>query len=87
MKKTIILTVAGTDFSFDVTTNDYNGYMNEIMPANKVAPAHNLLIRTVDAKQKDDLKKLLEDSPGATLQMVNMINEEFAPALQITVKK
>jgi hypothetical protein len=87
MKKTIILTVVGTDFSFNVTTTEYNGYMNEIMPDNKVAPAHNLLIRTVDAKQKDELKKLLDETPGATLQMAGMINQEFAPAIEISVKK
>jgi arginine repressor len=87
MKKTIILTIAGTEFSFNMSTNDYNSYLNEIMPDNKVAPAHNLVMRTIEPKQKDDFKAVLDTSPGAAMQIASLLNQEFAPSIEISVKK
>lgn len=87
MKNTIILTIAGTEFSFAMTTNDYNSYLNEIMPDNKVAPAHNLVMRTIEPKQKEDLKTVLETSPGAAMQIAGLLTTEFAPSIEISVKK
>jgi hypothetical protein len=87
MKKTIVLTIAGTEFSFNMSTNDYNSYLNEIMPDNKVAPAHNLVMRTIESTQKEDLKTVFETSPGAAMQIVGLLNQEFAPSIEISVKK
>jgi arginine repressor len=87
MKKTIILTIAGTAFSFNMSTNDYNSYLNEIMPDNKVAPSHNLVMRAVESTQKEDLKTVLDTSPGASLQIASLLNQEFAPSIEISVKK
>ena len=36
MQKTIRLSINGTDLAFDVTTELYNKYVNEMMPNNKV---------------------------------------------------
>ena len=47
MQKTIRLSINGTDLAFDVTTELYNKYVNEMMPNNKVAPAHNFAMRCV----------------------------------------
>ena len=87
MKKTIILTIAGTEFSFNMSTNDYNNYMNDLMPDNKTGPAHNLVMRTIESTQKEDLKTVLETSPSAALQIAGLLNQEFAPSIEISVKK
>lgn len=87
MKKTIVMTAAGTELSFNVSTADYNQYINEVMPDNKVAPNHNLLMRTVDAAVKQPLADLLEANPGAAIQLGSTLAAEFAPQLEITVKK
>ena len=87
MKKKIVLTIAGSDINFSVTTEDYNGYLNEIMPDNKVAPAHNLIMRAVDAESKEELRGILDDSPGASMQIAGFLTQEFAPAIEISVKK
>lgn len=47
MQKTIKLAVNGTELAFDVTTELYNKYINEMCPNNKVAPAHNFAMRCV----------------------------------------
>ena len=87
MKKTITLTVAEKEFSFDINTNDYNDFINGVTESNKVQPSFVLLNRTIDAEQKEDLKKLIEDHPNATAQMAGMLIQEFAPAIEISVKK
>ena len=87
MKQTITLTIGSKDFTFNVSTNDYNGYINDIMPNNKVAPAQNLVMRTVDESNKKELRELVDKSPGAVLQIAGLLQQEFAPALEISVKK
>tara|TARA_Y100000310_G_scaffold71917_1_gene67757 strand:- start:10609 stop:10872 length:264 start_codon:yes stop_codon:yes gene_type:complete len=87
MNKTIVLTIAGKDLSFDVSTENYNGYLNDVMPDNKVAPSHNFVMRSVVESDKDELRKVLESSPGAAMQISGLLQKEFAPAIEISVKK
>ncbi|KTF14834.1 putative phage tail assembly chaperone [Pseudoalteromonas sp. H105] len=87
MNKKITLTIAGKELSFDVTTENYNGYLNDIMPNNKVAPSHNFVMRSVVESDKDELRKVLESSPGAAMQISGLLQQEFAPAIEISVKK
>jgi hypothetical protein len=87
MKKQITLIIGAVAIGFTMTTDDYNSYLNEIMPDNKVAPAHNLVMRTVDAEQKEELRTILDTSPGATLQIAGLLTQEFAPSIAISVKK
>ncbi len=87
MSQKIVLTAAGTDLSFTVDTEAYNALVNEMMPNNKVAPNHNFAMRTVDADSKEDLKKLFDKHPGAAVQIGGALAVEFAPQLEITVKK
>ena len=85
MNQIITLTIGSKEFKFNVSTNDYNGYINDIMPNNKVAPAHNLVMRTVDESNKKELRELIDKSPGAALQIAGLLQQEFA--LEISVKK
>lgn len=86
MDKTITLTVNGKDLTFNVEEADYTKFINEMQPNNKVAPAHNFLMRAVDEASKDDLKDLLK-LPGASVNIVGSLVEEYVPDLQITVGK
>lgn len=85
MSKTLTLTVAGQDLSFEPTMTAYNGYINDLLPGDKVAPSHNYLKRIVTPESKDALDELLK-RPGAALQLAGAINVEFAPTLEIAVK-
>lgn len=83
--KSIVLTIAGSDISFSPDMATYNKYINEMSMTNKVAPAHNFLVRAVAAEDKESLLKIIE-RPGATLQIVGKLLEEYTPELEITVK-
>lgn len=87
MKKQIVLLIGTASLGFTMTTDDYNSYLNEIMPDNKVAPAHNLIMRAVDAESKEELRGILDNSPGASMQIAGLLTQEFAPAIEISVKK
>ena len=84
-KQTITLTIADQDISFEPTLVAYNSYINDLAMNDKVAPAHNYLRKIVSTEHKEALSDLLA-LPGAALQLTAKINEEFAPALDITVK-
>ena len=85
MSKKITLTIAGTDISFEPTMTAYNSFINDMMPNDKVAPAHNYLKKIVCQESKEVLDELLK-RPGAALQLAGAINQQFAPDLEITVK-
>ncbi|AGB11030.1 TPA: putative phage tail assembly chaperone [Vibrio parahaemolyticus] len=86
-KKVIVLTVGATALSFAPTEVEYNDYMNELMPDNKVAPAHNFLFNTVVEDSKHDLREITSSNPGAAVQIAASVMEEYAPKLEIKVKK
>ena len=81
----ITLEVAGKELKFAPTMVAYNSFINDMMPNDKVAPAHNYLKKIVCQESKAELDDLLK-RPGAALQLVNAVNAEFAPELDITVK-
>ncbi|MGL5129888.1 MAG: putative phage tail assembly chaperone [Aeromonas popoffii] len=85
MSKKITLTIAGTDISFEPTMTAYNGFINNVNMNDKVAPAHNYLKKIVSQESKGALDDLLK-SPGAAMQLTGVINTQFAPTLEITVK-
>jgi endonuclease III len=86
MEKKISLSVNDKPLSFTVTLADYNKYINEITPFNKVSPARNFLMRTVDADSKDALREVV-DLPGVGVQIAASVLEEYTPDVQITVGK
>ena len=88
MKKVITLTIAGTDFAFNVTAQDHNDFVDAAARGGSMtAAARNFVVRVIEPAQKDDFKKLLDNSPGAELQIASELKAEFSPVLEITVKK
>ncbi|WP_058959484.1 putative phage tail assembly chaperone [Type-E symbiont of Plautia stali] len=83
--KEIKLIVAGKDITFAPNVTAYNKYINEITISNKVAPAHNFLVRIVTPETKEALEDILK-LPGAALQVVSKVMDEYTPELEITVK-
>ena len=86
MEQKLKLTIFGKKFTFNLTSELYNSSIDETTPGNRVAPAHNLCMRSVDEKDKDELRKIL-DLPGAAIQIWTKITEEFVPDLNIEVGK
>ena len=61
-------------------------YINALSPSNKVAPGNNLLVNAVKPEHKEQLKPLLAN-PMTVLQLAGALVEEYAPTVEITVKK
>ncbi len=88
MKKKITLTIGSTEFKFEVNVQAHSGFVDGVaMGGSMTANAHTFVMRSIDADQKDDIKKLLEDSPGAEIQIAGLLKGEYSPQLEISVKK
>ncbi|MFZ2405538.1 MAG: putative phage tail assembly chaperone [Methylobacter sp.] len=87
----ITVTIGEQDLRFDVGTADFNQYINEQTPLNKVAPAHNFLQRTILKDDKEALKKIVmrNKAPNGAIvmQIAAVIAQEFGVDVEITVKK
>ncbi|WEM43516.1 putative phage tail assembly chaperone [Photobacterium sp. DA100] len=83
----ITLVIAGKELVFKPSEVEYNDYMNELMPDNKVAPAHNFLFNTVDDGSKETLREITNANPSAAVQITAAVMAEYAPQLEISVKK
>jgi hypothetical protein len=82
----IILSIGETDFTFSPTVNDHNNYTNELMPDNKIAPAHQFLTRTVEPSQKDELVELLDSVPGLVMDAFMEVTKASKGGLKVTLK-
>ena len=86
MDKKISLTVNGTELRFTITPETYKRYVNELTPANKIAPAKNFLVRSIDADCKDALKQFLE-IPSFEMHCVGQLMDEYLPDLEFELGK
>jgi hypothetical protein len=86
VNRDITLEIAGTEFVFSLTPQDVTKYFNSTTNSNKVAPANNLLVNTVQQEQRATLKPLLAN-PVTVMELVGALLEEYSPDVEIIVKK
>lgn len=82
----ITLEVGEKEFAFTLSPQDVTKYFNAMTANNKVAPSFNLLSSTVLPAQKADLRELMAN-PVMTMQIAGALLEEYAPDVEIIVKK
>ena len=82
----ITLEVGTKEFTFNLTPQDVTKYFNAMTANNKVAPSFNLLSSTVLPAEKADLRELMAN-PVMTMQIAGALLEEYAPDVEIIVKK
>ncbi|MCU1740032.1 MULTISPECIES: putative phage tail assembly chaperone [unclassified Pseudomonas] len=82
----ITLAIGEQDFIFTLAPQDVTKYFNAVTPNNKVAPSNNLLTNTVKADQREALRPFLRN-PMTTLQLAGLLLEEYAPDIEVVVKK
>ena len=85
-RREITLEVGDKEFTFTVTPQDATKYFNSLTQNSKVAPANNLLMNTVKQDQRATLKELLAN-PVLVMQLAGALLEEYAPDVEIIVKK
>ena len=87
----IAVDVGDKTLNFNVDNDDFNQYINEQMPADKVSPAYNLLSRTVVDEDKDALKEavLIDNTPRGLMvvQIAGVIAGEFGGEVTVSLKK
>ncbi|KZN61556.1 putative phage tail assembly chaperone [Pseudoalteromonas luteoviolacea] len=86
LNQKIVIDTGETDFTFNVTSQAYNKYLNSATPTNKVQPATNFLLSTVEDSQTKELKELVKQ-PGAAFHLVGLVVDEYQPEFNFTVKK
>lgn len=85
-RRAITVQIGEDEFTFSLSPQDVTKYFNAVTPNNKVAPSNNLLTGTVLAEQLPALRPLLLN-PVLTLQVAGALLEEYAPDVEVTVKK
>ncbi|HEO9045959.1 TPA: hypothetical protein QIF36_004166 [Enterobacter kobei] len=84
---TITLTVGDTDIVFEPTLTAYNQCLNDAAKKNNITGAmRDYLLKIVTPASRDALKQLLQ-RPGIIATLTQAVNEEFAPEVDIRVKK
>lgn len=84
---TITLTVAGQDIHFEPTMVAYNQLQNEAATGKNVGGTlRDYLLKVVSPESKPALLDLLA-RPGAVVQIATALNGEYAPEIEITVKR
>ena len=85
-KREITLEIGDKNFTFTLTPQDVTKYFNSVAQNNKVAPANNLLVNTVDQQERATLKSLL-GNPVMVMNLAGALLEEYGPDVEIIVKK
>jgi hypothetical protein len=88
----ITVTVGDEELVFEATHEDFNRYINEQMPNDKVGPAYNFLSRTVAEGSKEAFKRLAltdDQKPKGliVLQIAGVITQELGGDVQVAIKK
>ena len=85
-RREITLEIGEKEFTFTLTPQDVTKYFNSVAQNNKVAPANNLLVNTVDQQERATLKSLL-GNPVMVMNLAGALLEEYGPDVEIIVKK
>ena len=86
-KKEITLTVCNVDVSFLPDMEMYSDYLGAIARGSIHDAAHNFVMASATENSKDALRKFDTDNASAMIQIASIVSVEFAPKMQITVKK
>ncbi|CDL87202.1 putative phage tail assembly chaperone [Xenorhabdus cabanillasii] len=83
--KIITLIIGEKEINFEPNMIAYNSMINDMTMENKIVPIVTYLRRIVQPASKATLDELLQ-IPGAAMQIVERVNAEYAPKLEIEIK-
>ncbi|WP_028115882.1 putative phage tail assembly chaperone [Ferrimonas senticii] len=86
MKKSLTLTADGNDYTFIVTTESYNRIINGA-GKNLAGTTIQFLQSTIAADQRDDLTRFMDENPAAPQAMAEVLLAEFAPRVDVALKR
>ncbi|CCW29814.1 putative phage gene [Xenorhabdus nematophila F1] len=83
--KMITLIIGENEINFEPNMVAYNSMINDMAMDNKIVPIVTYLRRIVQPTSKAALDEFLQ-IPGAAMQIVEKVNAEYAPKLDIEIK-
>lgn len=92
MAEPIIVSIGNNELTFNADDEDFNQYINEQTPADKISPAWNFISRTIADDSRETLNKVALNEYGKpkgiiVLQIAAVIVTELGGDLTIAVKK
>lgn len=84
--QSITVTIEGTDFTFDVTREAYNTFINSVS-GKTVNAMVNFLTSTVVQDHQDAFLKLIKSTPGVETDVFGIVFDAYTPDLDIQIKK
>ena len=84
-KNSVVIEIAGTEFTFSKDAAAYDAMINEIDAGNKVTPIKDYLLTIVDRAQREELLSII-NVPGLALKVAGTVNKALVPEIEITVK-
>ncbi|OOF58927.1 putative phage tail assembly chaperone [Rodentibacter myodis] len=85
LKDSVVLNIAGTDFTFIRDNSAFDQMINDMGERNKVTPFKDYLLAIVAREQKAELLEII-NVPGLAMKIAGKVNEIFVPEIDITVK-
>ncbi len=82
----ITLKIAGKDFDFYVTPFLYSSFLDGVSGDRKVQAMNNFVMTAVDNAQLKDLQAIITE-PAFCMEIAPYIIEEYAPKIEVIVKK
>lgn len=86
-QKIITLEVAGKELKFEPTEAAYNDFANSLAQGDISSANHNFVFESATEETKVQLRELVQENPGAPMQIGSVLMQQYAPQMDIKVKK
>lgn len=85
MKDSVVINIAGEEFTFIRDDVAYDQMINDIETHNKVTPMKDYLLAIVAREQKQALLEII-NVPNLAMQVAAKVNEVLVPQIDLSVK-
>ena len=85
--ETIALTIAQRDIRFEESHTAYGRYIDTVGRGRISQASRNFLFETVHPDDREPLRDVLENNPGAAVQIAAELSSAVAPEIEVAVKK
>lgn len=85
LKDSVTVTFSGVELTFFRDDAAYDQMINDIDSKNKITPIKDYLLAIVNREQREELLNII-NIPGLALKLATVVNAEFVPEIEITLK-
>lgn len=85
-KQEAVVTLGELEFTFRRDLTAYDAFLTEFSGENKLIPAKDYLLAIIEPSQREQFSEILPYSE-VVLEILKVVNEAFAPGVEIKLKK